>query len=148
VINFSEKKSQRINYRYIFNPIFKRLINKLFQFHLPKGEYGLELSKKSGKRFCTAYPIINHSPSDNPTRLSEKYKDFFNNLNSHDPWDIENFQHRLSDFFGRNITPITKGYQAKTVSRKMFFVLFSYKHSLFDRLPEHDHSQIINSDTT
>lgn len=144
VINFSEKKSQRINYRYVFNPLLRRLINKLFQFHLPEGKYGLELSKKAGKRFCTAYPSIKNEPSDNPTRLSEKYKDFFNNLNSYDPWEIEDFQHRLPDFFRRKITPITKGYESKKASRKMFFVLFSYKHSLFDHLSESPSSQAFN----
>lgn len=136
VINFSEGDSQHITYRYVFNPILKSLVNKLFDFQLPDGDYGLELSKKSGKRFCTAYPVIQSGPSDNPTRLAERYQDFFNNLNTQDPWEIESLQDNLSDFFRRELTPITKGFESKGLSRKMFFVLFSYKHSLFDHISE------------
>jgi hypothetical protein len=132
-ITLSQDKVFQRSYRYIFNPLLKFMILKYMQLKIPVKNHALEFSRK---KFCTVYPMLDPKPGENPTGLSKKYDNFFKELNNYNPWEIEKFTEDLDDLFGRKITPITKGFERKDVSRKFYFGAFSYKYSLFDHFSE------------
>jgi hypothetical protein len=132
VLNCGDVELRQQKYRYVFNGAYQRLLNLWFGFGIPSHNHALEFSRRATGSFATVYPIFPRKPNQRPSSMREQYGNFFKQLNSSKEWGIEN---KIIKSCAANFplwTPITKGYEAKGKSRKIYMGRFSYKNSCFD----------------
>ena len=131
VLNYSEGEMRRQKYRYIFNNPLQRLTNLWFRFGMPAHAHALEFSKRESSAFATVYPLFPRKPNQRPSSMHEQYNNLFVELNRHNEWDIEKeILETCSQHFPL-WTPVTKGYESRGASRKIYMGTFSYKRSAF-----------------
>jgi hypothetical protein len=131
VLNYNGKEIHKQRYNYIFNKVLKVLINSWFNFRTPRHSHALEFSKRKDTSFATIYPVFQKKPNQRPSSMRRQYRELFEEINKHDQWEIEgNILKTCSENFPL-WTPITKGYESKGRSRKIYMGTFSYKTSAF-----------------
>lgn len=131
VLNCSGTEVKKQKYRYVFNSTYQRLLNFWFGFGIPRHNHALEFSRRAKGSFATVYPIFPRKPNQRPSSMRKQYGDFFGQLNSPKEWEIEN---KIVKSCAMNFplwTPITKGYESRGKSRKIYMGTFSYKSSCF-----------------
>jgi hypothetical protein len=131
VLNCNGPKLSEIKYHYIFNKLYQRLLNFWFGFGMPPHNHAMEFSRRATSSFATVYPIFCRKPNQRPSSMRKQYGNSFKQLNSLNRWEIER---EIVESCEENFplwTPITKGYESKGGSRKIYMGMFSYKNSCF-----------------
>jgi len=127
-------KIKHQKYYYIFNSFIKKLFLRLVGLDIPIDKHGLEvypqgesIDKKGNpcELLCfTVYPIFSGS-------IKEDIQYNFKSLSGHNPWRIENEIIKSITNYNSNLVGVTKGYQLRDFSRKMYFSSLSYNLSSF-----------------
>jgi hypothetical protein len=122
------------SYRYVFSRPLQTMIRFFYRVPIPRCAGGVEFYKRGEglngkgqiiKTACgTAYPLIDEKK--NPKVYLSEY---FNNLQSITPWDIEERIIDAAKNFNKHIVPITKGYQRGGITRKIYLSSLSTKYS-------------------
>jgi hypothetical protein len=139
-INYSNSVDKSIlgishhRYYYIFNKLLKNLFLQFCKINLPINKHGLEIyfsgeGLNKNKDICpslcfTVYPLFSQ---DIKSDLVENFK----NLQKYEPWAIEKEIIDAIKLYNPRMIPITKGYQANKLSRKIYFSCLSYNFSSF-----------------
>jgi len=140
LINYSnsvDKSTSGIShhrYYYIFNKFLKNLFLQSCKINLPINKHGLEIyftgeglnkNKDISPSLCfTIYPVFG---KDIKNDLVEN----FENLQKYEPWAIEKEIIDAIKLYNPKMIPITKGFQANKLSRKIYFSCLSYNFSSF-----------------
>lgn len=140
LINYSNSIDESISgisqhrYFYIFNNFLKYLFLKSCKIKPPLNQHGLEIyftgeglnkNQKISPSLCfTVYPVFG---KDIKKDLMENFK----NLQEYQPWAIEKEIINAIKLYNPRMIPITKGYQANNLSRKIYFSCLSYNFSSF-----------------
>ena len=140
LINYSNSVDKSISgishhrYYYIFNKFLKNLFLQFCKINLPINKHGLEIyftgeGLNKNKDICpslcfTIYPVFG---KDIKSDLVENFK----NLQKYEPWAIEKDIIDAVKLYNPRMIPLTKGYQANKLSRKIYFSCLSYNFSSF-----------------
>ena len=133
-IDLTKNGIHKHKYYYIFNPFVKKILKKIFKLNFPDSRHGMEIyfsgegvSSKGliNQDVCaTVYPLF----AENIKReLSSNYM----NLSLRSPWIIEKEICQAISSYNHRMIPITKGYQSKDLSRKIYFSGLSHNYSSF-----------------
>lgn len=133
-IDLSDRGIHQHKYYYVFNSFIKKALKTIFKLNIPDSNHAMEiyLTGEGVSRenlikqdaCATVYPLFKENIKKD---LESNYK----KLSSCDPWNIEKEICESVSSYNNRLIPITKGYQSKDLSRKIYFSGLSFNYSSF-----------------